>query len=391
MKKNNEPVTALILSGGGARAAYQVGVLQGLADIFPKHSPNPFPILCGTSAGAINAAAMAIYAAQFREAVWRLVHVWANFHVDQVFRAGFGGLSLSALRWLGTLTGGIGGNQPVSLLDRTPLAHLLSQYMPFEQISQTIKDGHVRALCLTASSYSGGETVSFFQGDESIEPWVRSRRVGVRDTIGIEHLLASSAIPFVFAPQRIGDEYFGDGSMRQTAPLSPAMHLGADRLVVIGVRHIDTAPVVARRHKEPSLGEVAGHVLDSIFLDTLDVDVERVQRNNRFIEQIPNKHLPEDSATLRPVDVLFISPSQDLYKIAEKHAQLMPLSVRFFLRALGVKNERGSNLLSYLLFEKAYCRDLIALGYADTLARRKEICEFFGLCEEHGKKVDKFY
>ena len=379
-KKSSETTTGLILSGGGARAAYQVGVLQGLADILPKDAPNPFPILCGTSAGAINAAALAIYASQFREAVWRLVHVWANFHVDQVFRADFGGLSLSATHWLSAMVfGGIGVPQPVSLLDRRPLHALLSHYLPFDQIAKSIEDKHLRALCITASSYSGGETVSFFQGDDSVEPWERSRRVGVRDNIGVDHLMASSAIPFVFAPQRLGKEYFGDGSMRQTAPLSPALHLGADRLVVVGVRHADTSPVVAMRDKEPSVGEIAGHVLDSIFLDNIDVDVERLQRNNRFFEQIPDRHLPDDSVTMRPIDVLYISPSQDLYKVAERHAHLMPTSVRFFLRAMGVNKNRGSNLLSYLLFEKAYCRDLIALGYGDTLARREEISAFFGV------------
>jgi NTE family protein len=388
-KKQVESTNGLILSGGGARAAYQVGVLQGLADVLPKDSPNPFPVICGTSAGAINAAALGIYASQFREAVWRLVHVWANFHVHQVFRSDMTGLSMSAAHWVAALgLGGLGKYSPVSLLDRRPLERLLGHYLPFEQIQQSIDDKHLRALCITASSYSSGESVSFFQGDESVDTWQRSRRIGVRDNIGLQHLMGSSAIPFVFGAERIGDEFFGDGSMRQTNPLSPALHLGADKLVVIGVRHDDEdVPVQTMTHTNPSLGQVAGHVLDSIFLDNIDVDVERLMRNNRAFEQIPDKHLPEDSVSMRPVDVLYISPSQDLFRIAEKHAKLMPRSVRLFLRALGVNDERGSNLLSYLLFEKAYCRDLISLGYSDTLARHEEVRHFFSLPEEKKKKT----
>lgn len=377
-KKTAEPKTGLILSSGGARAAYQVGVLQGLAEILPKDTPNPFPILCGTSAGAINAAALAIYSAQFREAVWRLVHVWGNFQVHQVFRSDFTGLSLSAAHWMASLAmGGLGKYSPVSLLDRRPLRHLLEQYMPMEMVQASIEADRLDALCITASSYSSGETVSFFQGKDHLEPWQRSRRKGVRNDISVQHLMASSAIPFVFSAEPVDKEFFGDGSMRQTSPLSPALHLGANKLVVIGVKHADPGGVEASTHNNPSMGQVAGHILDSIFLDNIEVDVERLQRNNRYFDQIPDKHMPEDSVTMRRVDVLYISPSQDLYKIAEKHANLMPWSVRFYLRMLGVNQERGSNLLSYLLFEKAYCRDLIALGYGDTLARREEIEAFF--------------
>jgi len=383
-KKQVESTTGLILSGGGARAAYQVGVLQGLADALPKDASNPFPVICGTSAGAINAAALGIYAEQFREAVWRLVHVWANFHVHQVFRSDIAGLGMSAAHWVAALgLGGLGKYGPVSLLDRRPLEKLLSHYLPFDQIQQSIDKGVLKALCITASSYSSGESVSFFQGDDSVDVWRRSRRMGVRDNIGLQHLMGSSAIPFVFAAESIGDEFFGDGSMRQTSPLSPALHLGADRLVVIGVRHEDEEiPIQPMTHTNPSLGQIAGHVLDSIFLDNIDVDVERLLRNNRAFEQIPDKHLPEDSVTMRPIDVLYISPSQDLFRIAEKHAHLMPRSVNLFLRGLGVNKERGSNLLSYLLFEKAYCRDLIALGYSDARARHEEIRQFFALQEE---------
>ncbi len=372
--------TALILSGGGARAAYQVGVLQGLADILPKDAANPFPILCGTSAGAINATALAIYAQQFRQAVWRLVHVWGNFRVEQIFRADLLGLSASALHWFtNLLLGGLGKNSPMSLLDRAPLHRLLSHYLPFEQIQRNIDQGLLHALAITASSYSSGHTVSFFQGVEGLEPWRRSHRLGIADTIGLEHLMASSAIPFVFAPERIGNEFYGDGSMRQTAPISPALHLGANKIVVIGVKHANNGKSTDYPDHHPTLGQIAGHVLDSIFLDNIEVDVERMQRINRTLSQIPEKHHPEDSVTMRRVDILSIVPSRDIFRIAQKHAHYMPASVRLFLRGIGVSQHRGANLLSYLLFEKSFCRELIALGYGDTLERRAEIEAFFEL------------
>ncbi len=379
-KTKNPPKTALILSGGGARAAYQVGVLQGLADILPKETANPFPILCGTSAGAINATALAIYARQFRQAVWRLVHVWGNFHVEQVFRADLWGLSASALHWFTNLVlGGLGRNRPLSLLDRAPLQQLLDHYLPFEQIQRNIDQGLLHALAITASSYSSGHTVSFFQGVDGLEPWRRSHRLGRAANIDLQHLMASSAIPFVFAPERIGDEFYGDGSMRQTAPISPALHLGARKIVVIGVKHADNGKSTDYPERQPTLGQIAGHVLDSIFLDNIEVDVERMERINRTLAQIPEKHHPEDSVTMRRVDILSIAPSRDLFRIAQRHAHYLPASLRLFLRGIGVSQHRGANLLSYLLFEKSFCRELIALGYGDTLERRAEIEAFFEL------------
>lgn len=376
-----EGKTALILSGGGARAAYQVGVLKALADILPKETNNPFPILCGTSAGAINAAALAIYSAQFREAISRLVYVWGNFHVNQVFTSSFGGLSASFSHWmLAMMAGGIGKYNPAALLERGPLEHLLKHYLPFERVQESIDSGRIHALAITASSYNSGHSVAFFQGHESIQAWNRTRRVGRRCQLDIRHLMASSAIPIVFAPENIDGEFFGDGTMRQTAPLSAALHLGADKIMVIGVKHAETEEAVKSLDIRPSLGQITGHVLDSIFLDNIDMDVERLQRINRTMESIPDRHRPDPAeSTLRQVDVLSISPSQDLFRVAQKHAALMPLAMRFFLRGLGVSKQRGSNLLSYLLFEKAYCRDLISLGYGDAMERRAEILEFFNL------------
>jgi NTE family protein len=327
---------------------------------------------------------LAIYSDKFREAVWRLIHVWGNFHVNQVFRADLPGLLHSSAHWMAAiLLGGLGKYSPSALLDRAPLVKLLDHYLPFEKIDDSIEKGLLHALSITASSYTSGYSIAFFQGKEELESWHRTRRMGVRDRINVSHLMASSAIPVVFKPEKIGHQYFGDGSIRQTAPLSPALHLGADRIMVIGVKHNAMSEEKPIALTQPTLGQVSGHVLDSIFLDNVDMDVERLARMNKMFSQIPDKHLPEDELGIRQIDILSISPSQDLYKIAEKHANLMPRTMRIFLRGLGVSRNRGSNLLSYLLFEKAYCRELIALGYGDALERRHEIADFFNL--QHGE------
>jgi len=379
--KDGSEKTALILSGGGARAAYQVGVLKAIADLSPKHNPNPFQIICGTSAGAINAAALAIYSAQFREAVWRLVHVWGNFHMEQVFRSDLTGLSKSALRWIGSMARSSSTKRKANgLLDRSPLHSLLEYYLPFENIQENLNQEHLHALCINASNYSTGNSVSFYQGHESIEPWVRANRIGIPAEITIEHLMASSAIPLLFSPVKLGDDYYGDGTMRQNAPTSPALHLGADKLLIIGVKHEDPYSALQKRmNSSPSLGEIAGHVLDSIFLDNVSMDLERLERINKTFSQIPNRHHPDDSVSMRKVDMLSISPSQDLSAMTHKHYDLMPKSVRLFMRGIGASREHGSNLISYLLFEKAFCRELISLGYGDTMERKQEVIDFMNL------------
>lgn len=371
--------TALILSGGGARAAYQVGVVKALADLLPKDTPNPFPILCGTSAGAINAAALAVFGHNFREAAWRLGHIWRNFHVHHVFRADALGLLASGAHWLTALAlGGLGEYNPSSLLDRQPLYELLAKYLPLERINQVIDAGLLHAISVTASSYTTGNAVAFYQGVPGIEPWQRTRRAGQPATLTHDHLMASSAIPFIFAAVQVGNQFFGDGSMRQTAPISPALHLGADRLFVIGVKAEDNDVRNDQPPDYPSLAQTVGHVLNSIFLDNVDNDLERLRRINRTISQIPDKALLEGGVKLRKIDVLAISPSRPIDAIANRHRALMPRAARFLLRGLGVSHRNGANLLSYLLFEREYCRELMALGYGDTMRRKREILEFFG-------------
>ncbi len=374
--KQRKPCVGLILSGGGARAAYQVGVLQAIQEIIPEERGNPFSVICGTSAGAINGAVIATHGHRFELGVRRLARMWRNFRVHQVFRVDVSGITASGARWVAAmLFGGIGRYNPQALLDRTPLIQLLKRYVPCDKIQQSIDSGALRAFSVTASGYSSGQSITFYQGDASIKPWFRARRVGCPTNISVDHLLASSAIPFVFSATKINREYFGDGSMRQVAPISPALHLGAEKIFIIGVR--DEAPPERTKDDEyPSMAQVAGHVLDSIFLDSLEADIERLQRINKTISAIPEHQLKDGNVTLRQVDVFIIEPSEDIEKIAEQHVHELPLTLRMLLRGVGALKRNSSSLVSYLLFERGYCKKLIALGYADTMARKKEVSEF---------------
>ncbi|HKJ95982.1 MAG TPA: patatin-like phospholipase family protein [Gammaproteobacteria bacterium] len=371
----------LVLSGGGARAAYQVGVLKALGDMLPRGARNPFPIICGTSAGAINATAIATHAQRFRAATRGLEAVWSEFHADHIYRTEFSTLATSALRWLTALFfGGLGVRRPASLLDSEPLRELLARLVRFDRIRAALAAGDLAAVSVTASAYHSGESVAFFEGAPHLQGWRRARRVGVPTRLGLDHLMASSAIPGIFPAVRLEDEYFGDGSVRQLAPISPALHLGADRVMVIGVGGTFRAPPwQAEELKSPSIAEIAGHLLDSAFLDSLEGDIERLKRINRTISLIPEKVRQREGLELRPIDVLTISPSQPLGIIATEQAYELPRSMRFFLRGAGATSDpSGSAVMSYLLFEQGYCRRLIRLGYSDALKREPEILRFLG-------------
>lgn len=369
------------MTGGGARAAYQVGVLRALSEALPRNARNPFPIICGTSAGAINAAVLAAGAEDFRRAVRRLITVWKNFHVHHVYRADPLGAARNSLRWiLMALTGGAFARAPVSLLDNSPLVALVKRHLDFPAIARSIERGDLSAFSVTCSGYSSGQSVTFFQGHPGLHPWKRARRIGIAMPIAVEHLVASSALPFIFPPVHINREYFGDGSMRQIAPVSPALHLGANRLLVVGVgRQLGGREVErARAETYPSLAQIAGHALNSIFLDALESDLERLQRINRTLELIPAEVLEHSDYPLQKVEFRLISPSVDLEQIAARHADELPRTIRALLATVGATRQGGANLLSYLLFEKSYCRALIQLGYRDTMARRDELMAFLG-------------
>ena len=372
------PKTGLILTGGGARAAYQVGVLRAIAEVWPHRRGSPFPILCGTSAGAINVAALACNADNFRKGVRDLLQVWRSFSVAHVYRADPFGVAATGARWLAAMMlGGLGRSNPASLFDNAPLRSLLESRFAFERLAEHIRMGDLYALGINATGYTTGQSVTFFEAAESAEPWTRARRLGLPTRLGLDHLMASSAIPFVFPAVHIHREFFGDGSMRQIAPVSPALHLGAERVLVVAVgRLAKGAPARQVTTDYPSMAQIAGHVLSSIFLDSLEVDLERLQRINRTVGVMPAELRARHGVSLKQVETFVIAPSEDIEPIAARYAHRLPRTVRFFLRGIGATKSTGSNLLSYLLFDRAYCRALIGLGYRDAMARREELAAF---------------
>ncbi len=369
----------LILTGGGARAAYQVGVLKAISEILPRKSASPFFVICGTSAGSLNAVTLAVNAPHFRSGGQKLIKIWRNSRVEDIYRTDPVGVVNNSLNWIyGLLLGGLGIHKTtqVSLLDNSPLAAFLEAALPRDKIQKNIDAGLLHALSITASGYGSGQSVTFYQGASSIEPWKRARRLGIPAMIDPRHLLASAAIPFIFPAVRINREYFGDGSMRQIAPISSALHLGANRVLVIGAgRNGHDTSERSRLDEYPSLAQIAGHALNSIFLDSMEVDLERLQRINRTLSLMPaESRLHSD---LHHVDVLVIAPTQPIEKIAERYASRLPWTIRYLLRLIGAMRHSGANLVSYLLFEKHFCCALIDLGYQDAMARRAEIVTFF--------------
>ncbi len=374
---------ALILSGGGARASYQVGVLRALSDILP-HLHNPFPIISGTSAGAINAAAMAAHPGEFRQAVRDLARVWRTLEIEQVFRVGWRPQVAGLLKVVASLFNeGVGRERPVALLDSAPLRDLLQSVIPFDNIQNRIDAGDLEALSITALGYSSGESVSFFQGNPVLRGWRRYRRVGTPAKITVDHLLASSAIPAIFPTVRLNREYFGDGAMRQMAPISSALHLGADRVFIVGVsgnrhaaHHWKYRKVPPPKHS-PSIAQVMGQMFNSAFIDSLEGDIEHLERVNDLLNLVGEERC-ENTHHLRRVETLIISPSKALDKIAGRRIRNMPPSMRYFMRTTGATAKGGgSAAASYLLFSHEYCNELMELGYQDTMWEREAVEAFF--------------
>ncbi|MGF6393842.1 patatin-like phospholipase family protein [Pseudomonas plecoglossicida] len=378
------PTTGLILSGGGARAAYQVGVLAGIAELLPPGASNPFPVIVGTSAGAINAVALASGATRFNEAVQALTAFWQNFRSHLVLRSDWPGVIRQASRFVSQSLLGLGGQAPVALLDSSPLRQLLQSHLDLGGIDHALAAEHLRAVAVTAFGYESGQAVTFYQGRGTIDAWLRHRRIGVPTALTIDHLLASAAIPLLFAPVRLGDEFYGDGAVRQSAPISPALHLGASRVLVVGVSgnpQRPAPPLPTQRvftGQQPSLAQIGGHMLNSTFIDSLEDDIELLQRLNHLSHLLP-AHLDARRLGLAPIEVLVVAPSQPLDEIAARHRRELPAALRLFLRGPGATRTSGAGVLSYLLFEASYCSELIELGRRDALAKRRELEQFLGI------------
>lgn len=370
----------LVLTGGGARAAYQVGVLRAIAEILPDATQNPFPVICGTSAGAINATSLAVSANNFYEGVHELEAVWSNFHVNQVYHSDFLNMLENSLRCIGSLLSSkFGRYRAISILNNAPLEVLLRQRFPFRGIHRCIQAGALHALGITAWGYTSGQSVTFYQAAKDVKPWKRAQRVGVSARIGVKHLMASSSIPFVFPAVKLNREYFGDGSMRQMAPISPALHLGAEKVLIIGVhKQADAESERVSVSSYPPFAQIAGHAMNSIFVDSLDVDLERLQRINGTLKLIPPNTLKENNILLRPVESMMISPSEQINEIALRYAHSLPIVMRSVCRAIGAMGPNGSTLLSYVLFEAPFCKALIDLGHHDTLQQKDEVLQFLG-------------
>lgn len=369
------PRIALVLPGGGARSAYQVGVLKAIAGWIPPATPLPFAILCGTSAGAINAAVLAAQAGDAREATAALARVWGEFHVPQVFRTGTLDMLRSGLQLLLSLvSAGWLLPLPRALFDTSPLSELLTRSIDFERLRESLARGMPDSIAVTATNLVSGDSVTFVETSHPFVGWDRAGRQGVTARLAVPHLLASSAIPLLFPAVVLGGAHYGDGAMRQSTPLAPAIHLGADRILVIGVRPHLRKPIAVQ--PKPNMAEQFGFILDTLFTEGLQSDLERLVRINTLLEHARPGPLP---LGLRHVETMLVLPQRDPSAIAIAHRLSIPSSLRTLLRMLGATGERGGRLLSFLMFESVYTRELIRLGERDALARRAEISAFLGI------------
>ena len=375
--------TALVLTGGGARAAYQVGVLKAAAALLPKRAHNPFSIITGTSAGAVNAVALGASANNFRLAVKKVERIWSNLHVNQVYKARSVNLVGGMLRLaISLFHQGSGVRKPISILNNEPLAELLSQVIDFGDLERRLEGGLLDAIGITASSYDSGESVTFYQSNldgDILPPWRQARRRGVPAKLEVAHLLASSAIPTILPAARIGDSYYGDGALRQVSPISSAIHLGAQRVMVVGVSgNPNSAPIDSHESHSPSIARIMGHVFNSAFIDALENDMEHLVRINELIGIIENENPKAETGGLRQVDFLCINPSVEINELVSRHINSLPRAMRAILKMTGATpSGGGTSMASYLLFEGEFCRELIACGYRDAMAQEDAMMDFF--------------
>ncbi len=374
--------------GGGARGAYQAGALQGLAAILRTHvRDQPLcDVLTGTSAGAINAAYVASKADRMADGIAGLAALWSELQIDDVVRADATSLLSIGSRWLRDLT--LGGmlaakRRANHLLDTTPLRELLAAHISVEAIHRHVANDMLRGFGVSATSYHTGTAVTFFDGHQSVAPWTRNARVGRRTRIALDHILASASIPLLFRPVPIDGAFYGDGGVRMATPLSPAIHLGSEKIVAISVQHrrggdgVVPPPGASDAASDISIADIAGVMLDAALLDDLDSDAERLLRVNQTLALIDAKRRSHHPDGLRAIPLLVIRPSVDLGALAADQLKRMPAMLRYLMKGIGASEGRGVEFLSYLAFDPSYTRPLIEIGRKDALSQKDEIEAFF--------------
>lgn len=374
------PKIGLVLTGGGARAAYQVGALRALSDI-TKFEKIPFTIISGFSAGAINGTWLASRCENFDGATKSMWDTWASMTTDKVFTTSSISLMSIALRWLKDRS--LGGllqkqSQINFLLDTTPLSEFIKSNIDFDNLNTHLDMNRLHGVAITAANYRTGHSTIFYNGSADIQDWKKFNRVSVRTSLKPEYVMASSAIPIFFPPVQVEDSYYGDGMIRLNAPLSSAIHMGAEKLLVIGIRgprpalHSDA--IVANTI---SVSEIAGTILNGLFFDSLDADLDRMQRVNRTLSVMSYEELKLLPDQLRKIPLLNLKPSEEMANLPNCEMTRLPGALNYLLRGIGVTPVKGRDLLSYLSFEPGYLQSLLKLGYEDTIRRKEQVQEFF--------------
>ena len=377
-KKALHEKIGLVLPGGGARGAYQAGVLKAFLEISQKRPQSPFKIISGTSSGAINAAFLASESHIFHRSVSHLVDLWSNFSSDKVYKTDPITMLKSSLHWFLTIiSGGVLISNPKSLLDNQPLRKLLEEHIRFSNIEENLNQSNFESLAITSASYKSRKSCTFFQSSSISSNWQRFLREGKATKINLDHLMASVALPLIFPAVQIENEYYGDGAMRQATPLSPAIRLGAEKLFIISTHEAgERLPTSDYHNRYPSFEKIAGYTLDALFADGLQSDIERLDRINQIIKNAKNIEIKTDKKLMKHLDYLIIAPSEDLNDIAQKHYKCLPLPIRVLLKGLGFSKDTKSEMLSFLLFESPYTQELIELGYRDGMGKQEEIINF---------------
>jgi NTE family protein len=369
---------ALVLTGGGARAAYQAGTVRALAELWPQKQ-SPFRVVTGISAGSINACLLAHYSDDFQAGAERLWSLWHNLTIEQVFKTDSATLLKLGARVLRDLVLGGFFERPVSshLLDTTPLRGLIERNVDFERIHHLVGQGALGGFAVTATNYHIGSAVTFFDADPSVSEWARNNHLGVRGQLSTDHILASSSIPVFFPAVTLGGAHFGDGTVRLLAPLSPALRLGSTALLAVGVRKPPIPSRLAEMNLRPgrqiSFADIAGVVLNAVFLDTLETDMERLKRFNKALNGMGPEARHSLEQNWRIIEAESLQPSRDLGAGASGMSGRYPFVLRHLLRGLGVDKRRGSDVSSYLAFDYHYTAKLLRIGYNDVMERRDQL------------------